>query len=344
GLILIPYDIPFKIGNNLELINNCIKEYPSQNPEPITYRQILALSEMFYREALKYHFFDGPIELHTIEGYVSLCLYKYLLGESYKAWEYMGMAIRYGDAFDLNSYVDGDNYNIEKLISKRLWWKCYAYDVISVKMIDTEPFFNNSRFDKFTRDKIDYYNIPHNNKPSEINKTEKNSTFVILHRMVRIGKKVNVYVSNQLNKRLNHNYFYSLNFAKPGYSLFKKIEDDNNTSNDDGETSVLDPTQELLKIEIKDYWYSIPEIFKRISIVNSSMNPNVLKLMATFHLIYYSATICIFRPPLVHKEFRWTKSYWKNSYNRMVCLQSAQRIARFIYYYMKNGLMDLIPK
>jgi len=85
------------------------------------------MSDMFYQEALKYHFFDGPIELHTIEGYISLSLYNYLIGRLYKAWEYLGMAIRYGDAFNLNSFIDDDNFGVEKIISKRLWWKCYAF-------------------------------------------------------------------------------------------------------------------------------------------------------------------------------------------------------------------------
>jgi len=218
-------------------------------------------------------------------------------------------------------------------------------DVMSVKLIDVVPFFNNTRFDKFTRDRIDYYNDPQINKSSDLNKAEKTSNFFILHRMARVWKKSTFYVNDQLNRRLNRNYFYSLDFAKPGYSLFKKVEDTTNNNNDDDNvTPVLDPTQELLKLEIKNLWDSIPEIFKRISMVNSSMNPNILKLMATFHLIYYSITICIYRPPIIHKDFKWSKGYWKNSYNRMVCLQSAQRIARFVYYYIKNGMIDFILK
>jgi len=85
------------------------------------------MSDVFYRESLKYHFFDGPIELYTIEGYLSLSLYKCLMGDPYLSWEYLGIAIRYGDAFNLNSYVDNENGGVEKIISKRLWWKCYVF-------------------------------------------------------------------------------------------------------------------------------------------------------------------------------------------------------------------------
>jgi len=85
------------------------------------------MGDMFYREALKYHFFDGPIELYTIEGYISISLYQWLRGDPYRSWEYLGIAIRYGDAFNLNSYIDGNYGKVEKVISKRLWWKCYVY-------------------------------------------------------------------------------------------------------------------------------------------------------------------------------------------------------------------------
>ncbi|ORX44497.1 hypothetical protein BCR36DRAFT_257293, partial [Piromyces finnis] len=348
GLALIPFDIPYKVGNNISFINSCIKACPAENLEEITYKHIFALSELFYREALKYHFFDGPIELHTIEGYISLGLFKCCLGETFKACEFLGIAVRYGDAINLNSFVDIDNNDVENIINKRLWWKCYSYDVMSVRIFDVEPLFNSTRYDKFQRDRIDYYN----DKSNDVNKTDKNSTFLILHRFVRVWKKVVLFTNDILNKRLNRNYFYSVNFVKPGCSLFEKIVEDKDITDSDDKYSidtykdspVLDHVHELLKMEIKNLWDSIPDAFKKITMINSSLNPNFLKLMASYHIIYYSITICIYRPSIVHKDFKWTKGYTKHSYNRTVCLKSAQRTARFIYYYMKNGIMDLIPK
>jgi hypothetical protein len=360
GLALIPHDIPYNIGNTEIFKKKCINSFPAQNLEDfyekyiknkqITYKQIFAMSDMFYKEALKYHFFDGPIELHTIEGYISLCLYHYLIGNLYKAWEYLGIAIRYGDAFDLNSYIDNDNFGIEKIISRRLWWKCYSFDTISIKIVNTEGFFNNTRFDKFTPNKIDYNNIPKGYANSEeMNKKKKNSTFVVLYKLVRIWKKAITYSNNIVNKSLNKDYYNSLNFAKPDYSLFKKItpKKDNivysQNENDGMEDITLDPQQEFIKLEIKNLWDSIPIIFKRVSLINSSMNPNILKLMASYNLFYYAIIIHLCKPRKILKNFYWSNELTKNSYDRMVCLQSSQRIARFLYYYYKAGIIDLIP-
>jgi len=355
--------MPYNVGPRVQFIENCIKSCPAENPEDfyykyikdkeITYKHLYAMSDVFYRESLKYHFFDGPIELYTIEGYLSLSLYKCLMGDPYLSWEYLGIAIRYGDAFNLNSYVDNENGGVEKIISKRLWWKCYVFDIMASKMIGTEGFFNNSRIDKFKRDQIDYYNDMTNSnrnniQKSEIGKDKNYNNFLILHRMVRIWKKASKYTDDKINQHLNHNYFYSLHFAKPGYSLFKKVNRSKEQQKKDGDdefesTPILDPTQELLKLEVKHIWDSIPELLKRLSIINSSINPNIFKLMASFHILYYSIIIHIYRPKTLHRNFQWTKGYNKNSYNRMVCLQSAQRTARFIYYYLKLGIMDLIP-
>jgi len=179
--------------------------------------------------------------------------------------------------------------------------------------------------------------------------------------MVRIWRKAFLYIGEKINHHLNHNYFYSINNAKTGSSIVKKVNENKEKKNenknqqdqdqqhqhngDDENTpsSVLDPIQELIKLEVKNLWDSIPELFKRISIINSSMNPNILKLMSSYNILYYSIIIHIYRPQIVHKKFLWSTNNKKNSYNRMVCLQSAQRIARFIYYYMKCGVMDLIP-
>jgi len=84
------------------------------------------------------------------------------MGDPYLSWEYLGIAIRYGDAFNLNSYIENENGGVEKVISKRLWWKCYVFDIMAAKMIGTEGFFNYSRIDKFKRDQIDYYSDMNN--------------------------------------------------------------------------------------------------------------------------------------------------------------------------------------
>jgi len=361
GLALLPFDIPYNIGNLDTFLKKCSDSCPAQTLEEfyikyiknqqITYKQIFAMSDMFYQEALKYHFFDGPIELHTIEGYISLSLYNYLIGRLYKAWEYLGMAIRYGDAFNLNSFIDDDNFGVEKIISKRLWWKCYAFDTISIKMVDTEGFFNNTRYDKFTQNKIDYCNINEDNaNPEEILRKRKNSAFLTLYKFIRIFKKVNLYYYNQLDRILNKDYYNSLNYAKPGCSFFKKVplqKNENISSskniNDEVEDILLDPQKELLKLELKNIWDSIPLIFKRVSLINTSMNPNILKLMATYNLFYYSIFIHLYRPKKFLKNFTWSNGLSKNSYDRMICFRSSQRVAKFLYRYYKAGIIDLIP-
>jgi len=183
-----------------------------------------------------------------------------------------------------------------------------------------------------------------------MNKKKKNSTFVVLYKLVRIWKKAITYSNNIVNKSLNKDYYNSLNFAKPDYSLFKKItpKKDNivysQNENDGMEDITLDPQQEFIKLEIKNLWDSIPIIFKRVSLINSSMNPNILKLMASYNLFYYAIIIHLCKPRKILKNFYWSNELTKNSYDRMVCLQSSQRIARFLYYYYKAGIIDLIPK
>jgi len=67
GLLLIPYDMPYNIGPRESFIENCIKSCPAENPEDfyykyikdkeISYKHLYAMSDAFYRESLKYHFF-----------------------------------------------------------------------------------------------------------------------------------------------------------------------------------------------------------------------------------------------------------------------------------------------
>jgi len=219
-------------------------------------------------------------------------------------------------------------------------------------MVDTEGFFNNTRYDKFTQNKIDYCNINEDNaNPEEILRKRKNSAFLTLYKFIRIFKKVNLYYYNQLDRILNKDYYNSLNYAKPGCSFFKKVplqKNENISSskniNDEVEDILLDPQKELLKLELKNIWDSIPLIFKRVSLINTSMNPNILKLMATYNLFYYSIFIHLYRPKKFLKNFTWSNGLSKNSYDRMICFRSSQRVAKFLYRYYKAGIIDLIPK
>lgn len=377
GLISIVNDMPINIKNitnfhneiinstNIKEINeyfiNCIKG------KKITYKEIITFANIFYQQALKH--VNEASDLQSVESFISLSIYTFFIGKYSLSWQYIGMAIRKATFMNLAGESPTMN-RMENIIRKRIWWKCYIYDGYSMQLTNNNPYFEENHIGAIRVAKLDIYGTRSrniikrkelqlesetNNNKRKVASVQKETPVVIseiLFKYTSIWKKT-TYFKNRLKQKLtNSNYFNSLHKNKCNLFTMDNCSPDDKINKAFKENHglfsssdcLLDPKLEQLKIDIRDWWRSIPSIFKTISIIKNTIEPKTLKFIATLSFFYYGNTLLLHRPMKKLKDFCWTEhgKPTLHSKARAMCLQACQGTARVLYRYQKLGIIDLI--
>lgn len=259
---------------------------------------------------------------------------------------------------------------MENIIRKRIWWKCYIYDGYSMQLTNNNPYFEENHIGAIRVAKLDIYGTRSrniikrkelqlesetNNNKRKVASVQKETPVVIseiLFKYTSIWKKT-TYFKNRLKQKLtNSNYFNSLHKNKCNLFTMDNCSPDDKINKAFKENHglfsssdcLLDPKLEQLKIDIRDWWRSIPSIFKTISIIKNTIEPKTLKFIATLSFFYYGNTLLLHRPMKKLKDFCWTEhgKPTLHSKARAMCLQACQGTARVLYRYQKLGIIDLI--